>query len=150
VTKQQAGMLSTVFTADRDSGLGKLLWVRMQSHPQSEEWKQADAALTRISETKNKRVPSDRHKSRMSALYVEPISEHRWNRPAETSPAFAHQFLQDAANDYAGRYHNGYSKSTAAILKEFDPELYNALEQWSDRPELQSPEWPGLAPRGSP
>jgi AbiV family abortive infection protein len=50
VTKQQAGMLSTVFTADRDSGLGKLLRVRMESHPQSAEWKEADAALTRISE----------------------------------------------------------------------------------------------------
>jgi hypothetical protein len=125
-------------------GLGKLLRVRMESHPQSEEWKQADAALTRISETKNKRVPSDRHKSRMSALYVEPISEHRWNRPAETSSVFAEQFLQDAVNDYSGRYHNGYSKSTFAIMKDFEPELYNALEQWSDRPELQLPEWPGL------
>jgi AbiV family abortive infection protein len=144
VTKQQAGMLSTVFTADRDSGLGKLLRVRMESHPQSAEWKEADAALTRVLETKNKRVPSDRHKSRMSALYVEPISDHRWNRPAETSQAFAQTFLQDAVNDYAGRYQNGYSKSTFAIMKAFDPELYNALEQWSDRPELQPPEWPGL------
>ena len=144
VTKQQAGMLSTVFTADRDSGLGKLLRVRMESHPQSAEWKEAEAALTRISETKNKRVPSDRHKSRMSALYVEPISEHRWNRPAETSQAFAQQFMQDAVNDYAGRYHQGYITSDDSILKHIDLELYNALEQWTGRPKLQPPEWPPI------
>src|SRR5271169_3255364 len=130
VTKQQAGMLSTIFTADRNSGLGKLLRVKMESHPQSAEWKEADAALTRILETKNKRVPSDRHKSRMSALYVEPISEQRWNRPAETSQAFAQQYLNDAVRDYAGRYQNGYSKSTFAIMEKIDAELYNALEQW--------------------
>jgi AbiV family abortive infection protein len=145
VTKQKAGMLSYVFTADRDSGLGKLLRVRMESHPQSAEWKEADAALMRIQEAKNKRVPGDRHKSRMSALYVEPISEHRWNRPGETSAVAAQEFLQDAANDYPGRYQNGFAACTAALLKEIDPELYTALEQWPDRPALPVPEWPPFA-----
>lgn len=116
--------------------------MRMESHPRSAEWKQADAAMTRILETKNKRVPSDRHKSRMSALYVQPISEHRWNRPVETSPAFAQQFMQDAVNDYAGRYHQGYITSADSMLKHIDLELYNALEQWTGRPKLQQPEWP--------
>jgi hypothetical protein len=116
----------------------------MESHPQNAEWKEADATLTRISEAKNKRVPSDRHKSRMSALYVEPISEHRWNRPAETSQAFAQQFMQDAVNDYAGRYHQGYIASDDSILKHIDLELYNALEQWTGRPKLQPPEWPPI------
>jgi AbiV family abortive infection protein len=144
VTKQQAGMLSAVLTADRDSGLGKLLRTRMESHPQSDEWKQADAALTQILETKNKRVPGDRHKSRMSALYVEPVSEHSWNRPTATSAAFARDFLQTAVNDYAGRYDQGYIKPGESMLKHIDAELYAALEAWEDRPALQPPEWPDM------
>jgi AbiV family abortive infection protein len=144
VTKQQAGMLSAVFTADRDSGLGKLLRTRMECHPQSEEWKQADAALTRIQETKTKRVPSDRHKSRMSALYVEPPTEHSWNRPSGKSAAFAHEFLQTAVTDYAGRYDQGYITSEESVLKHIDAELYAAFEGWRDRPVLQPPEWPGM------
>jgi AbiV family abortive infection protein len=144
VTKQQAGMLSAVFTANRDSGLGKLMRSRMESHPQSEEWKQADAALTRILETKTKRVPRDRHQSRKSALYAEPVSEHSWNRPAATSRAFAHDFLQTAVNDYAGRYDQGYVKPGESMLKHTDAELYDALDAWQDRPALQPPEWPSM------
>ena len=75
VTKQKAAMLSVVFTADRDSGLGKLMRVRMEQHPQSAEWKKADAEIKRIQDAKKKRIPSDRHRSRMSALYVEPVSD---------------------------------------------------------------------------
>jgi AbiV family abortive infection protein len=136
VIKQEAGMLSTVLTADRDSGLGKLLWAKLEANPQSAEWKQADAMLTQISETKNKRVPSDRHKSRVSALYVEPISEHRWNRPVETSAAFARQFMQDAVNDHAGRCHQGYITSDDPILKHLDLKLYTARKLRTGRPKL--------------
>ena len=57
VTKQQAGMLSTVMTADRESGLGKLLRVRMEAHPQSTEWKEADTELGQITDLQKKRVP---------------------------------------------------------------------------------------------
>jgi AbiV family abortive infection protein len=144
VTKQKAGMLSTAITAAGESGLAKLLRVRMTSHPQSTEGKKADAELARIVEMKKKRDPGERHKTRMAALYVEPLSESQWNRPGDTSPSFAQEFIQHAVNDYAGRYQNGYSASTLAILKHFDPELYNAFEQWSGCPELPLPEWPGL------
>jgi AbiV family abortive infection protein len=144
VTKQKAGMLSLVFTADRDSGLGKLLRARMENHPQTAEWKEADAALKQIQEAKKKRIPSDRHRSRTSALYVEPISEYRWNRPGDTSAELAREFLQDAANDYAGRYQQGYITGDDPILKHIDAELYSALERWPDRPNLPAPEWPAL------
>jgi AbiV family abortive infection protein len=144
VTKQKAGMLSVVFTEDRDSGLGKLMRVRMEQHPQSAEWKKADAEIKRIQDIKKKRIPSDRHRSRMSALYVEPVSDHRWTRPGDTSADMARQFLEDAANDYAGRYHQGYITGGEPILKDIDGELYDALEQWPDRPKLCAPEWPAF------
>jgi AbiV family abortive infection protein len=144
VTKQQAGMLSTVTIADRESVFGKLLRVRMEANPQSTEWKKADAELAKITRSQNKRVPSERHKKRISALYVEPVSESQWNRPTDTLHSFVQSFLTDAVNDYAGRYHNRYITSADSILKGIDPELYSALEQWSDRPTLQRPEWPPL------
>jgi AbiV family abortive infection protein len=142
VIKQRTAMLSIVTRADRDSGLGKLLRARMENHPQSPEWRKADVELKQIDETKKKRTPSDRHEKRIAALYVEPISESEWNRPATISASTAHDFLQDAVNDYAGRYGQGYITSADSILRHVDPELYSALEQWSDRPELQPPEWP--------
>jgi hypothetical protein len=76
----------------------------------------------------------------MSALYVEPVSEHSWTRPGDTSADVARQFLEDAANDYAGRYHQGYITGDEPILKDIDGELYDALEQWPDRPKLCAPE----------
>jgi AbiV family abortive infection protein len=143
VTKQRAGMLSTTMTADRESGLGKLLRARMENQPPSSEWQKADEELKRIDEKKKKRTPADRHERRIAALYVEPVSESQWNRPTLTSHSGAHDFMQDAVNDYAGRYHQGYITSADSILRHIDAELYSALERWTDRPKLQPPEWPG-------
>ncbi len=140
VFKQRAGMLSLTMSADMASGLGKLL--QMKNDPQSEAWKQADTELKRIDETKKTRTPGDRHEKRMAALYVEPLSETHWNRPAVTSASTAHDFMQDAVNDYSGCYHQGYIASAGSMLQHVDPNLYEALEQWSDRPGLQPPEWP--------
>jgi AbiV family abortive infection protein len=148
VTKQRAGMLSLTMRADRESGLGKILKTRMENPPQSAEWQKADAELKRIDELKKKRIPTSRHEKRMAALYVEPISESEWNRPAAVSASIAHDSIQDAVNDYAGRY-SRYGGAENAILKKVDPELYNALEQWSDRPVLQAPEWPRYEERGN-
>ena len=147
VTKQRAGSLSLTMSADRNSGLGKILLARMESHPQSEEWRKADAELKRIDETKRKRTPGDRHEKRMAALYVEPISETLWNRPAVASESAARDFLMEAVNDYAGRYHQGYI-TPAEMLKEIDRKLYDALQPWADRPVLQPPEWPKLQQAG--
>jgi hypothetical protein len=63
------------------------------------------------------------------ALYVEP-TPGGWSRPAAAiSVPSAHDYLQDAVNDYAGRYQQGYVTSADSILKHIDPELYGALEQ---------------------
>ena len=72
VTKQRAGMLSITVTADRESGIGKILRARMENHPQTLEWQKADAELQQIDEIKKKRTPTDRHEKRIAALYVEP------------------------------------------------------------------------------
>ncbi len=145
VTKQEAGMLSLTLRGDRDSGIGKILEAKRKNLPQSAEWAKAEAELNRIDETKKKRTPSDRHEKRMKALYVEPISDTEWNRPAATSALTAHDFLVDAINDYAGRCDRYFASDE--ILKQDDPELYDALKQWSGAPALQQPErpkYPGL------
>jgi AbiV family abortive infection protein len=84
-TKQKAGMLSTTMRADRDSGLGKILRASLENPPQSSAAQEARATLKTIDRKEQKRTPDDRHGQRMSALYVEPESETRWNRPDDTS-----------------------------------------------------------------
>jgi AbiV family abortive infection protein len=141
VEKQRAGMLSLTLMTDRATVLGKLLTARMTNTPQSQEWKDADAALKHIDHQKAKRTPDDRHSKRITALYVEPKSSTEWNRPADISPEMARRFLQDAVNDYGLRSHQGYV-TPDQILKHIDPELYDALEQLTDRPQLPAPEHP--------
>jgi hypothetical protein len=85
-----------------------------------------------------KRTPDDRHNKRMAALYVEPTSSSEWNRPADMSAQTAHDVLQDAVNDYSGRYHHGY----IASAETGDADLCNALKQLTDLPQLPAPEWP--------
>ena len=143
VAKQRAGMLSITMRADKDSGLGKILSARITADRQSPEAQKADADLTRIDEVIKKRTPGDRHEKRMAALYVEPISEKRWNRPAKTSASSAWELLCDARNDYSLR-------CDQVNLKESDPDLYNALAQWPDRPKLEPPPEIGLPPGVAP
>jgi AbiV family abortive infection protein len=145
VTKQREGMLSTVMRTDRDTGLGKLLQTRIKTNPQSAEWRKADEELKAATDRMKKRTPTARHEQRMLGLYVEPGTDGKWNRPnLMISRSLAENFLTDAANDYAGRYRQGYITSSDSILKHTDPDLYSALEQWRDRPALQPPEWPQL------
>jgi hypothetical protein len=92
----------------------------------------------RNSTARKQRAPDDRHKQRMSALYVDAVAPDRWNRPTnEISVAAAFDYLQDAANDYSlqrDRYTN------PEVYKPDDPELYTALEKWTDRPTLPNPD----------
>jgi AbiV family abortive infection protein len=143
VRRQRAGMMSTTMRADRNSGLGKLLQARTSSIPGSDAWKAADGGIKKLDRQKAKRTPGDRHEQRMSALYVDAVSPDQWNRPInEISAAEAFDYLQDAANDYSiqrERYTN------LEIGKPDDPEFYSALETWTERPILPSPEWPSGA-----
>jgi AbiV family abortive infection protein len=138
VTKQERGTSGTTLK----SGISELLQAISSNPPSSREYQDADAKLTQMAEAKRKRTPSDRHNQRMAALYVEPISEVGWNRPADTSATAAWEFLKEAVNSYSDQYHEGFVAPEDAIMKVTDPELYNALEQWPDRPKLVAPEWP--------
>jgi len=142
VEKQKAGMLNMTMRADRNTGLGKTLTDRTTNPPQSQKFKDADATLTRIDKQTAKHTPTNRHSKRMRSLYVEPTSSSDWNRPADVSVADAHSFLQDAVNDYSGRYNQGYITSEQSILKDIDQELHDALDRLTDRPQLPPPEWP--------
>ena len=146
VEKQKAGMLSITMRADRDTGLGKTLTDRTTNPQQSQKFKDADATLRRIDKQTAKSAPSSRHGKRMRSLYVEPTSNSDWNRPAEVSVTDAHSFLQEAVNDYSGRYHQGYITSEQSILKGIDQELYDAIDRLTNRPQLPPPEWPPLPP----
>jgi hypothetical protein len=88
---------------------------------------------------KAKRIPSERHQQRMSALYVDPLPDG-WNRPTEKiTQAVAHNDVQDALNDYRGSYERYTNPET---YKPDDPDFFSALEQWTGRPTLPRPENP--------
>jgi len=145
VDKQRAGMLSTVVRGTRETRLGQLLWESAKNPLHSRGWKDARAALEQVIKKLSRSTPDERHKARMTALYVEPKSNTDWNRPADKSAKEAYEFLVDAVNDYRGRYQNGYVESPADILKHTDPKLYRALKGMSDRPTLPipvDPSWP--------
>jgi AbiV family abortive infection protein len=125
--KQKEGILGITIK----SGIADLL-AAMNKDPSSSEFQDAKAKLDKIVEARQKRTPNDRHAQRKKALYVEPISETQWNRPGDTSAIVAFEFLRDALNDYSLKCGNMQD----AILASTNPELYAALQQWSDRPTL--------------
>jgi len=131
VEKQKEGMFSTVMRADNSTVMGQLLQARMRAVPGSPEWKKIDEDLEKITQSQIKQTPEARHKSRMKALYVEPL-EAGWNRPAETSETAARNFLTDAINDYSG------ARSRYVHRDLYDEADFRAaIEGWQDRPELQ-------------
>jgi AbiV family abortive infection protein len=139
--KQRAGMLSIII---RDPRIGQL--IRAESNPDlpAEERQKVREGIDAIVERHREHTPWARYQDRMAALYVDPISEALWNRPATVSAADAQRFLQDAVNDYANPYHQRYLTPFGGreILQFVDPDLHAALEQWADRPELWPPAWP--------
>src|SRR5262249_8211538 len=105
VRKQEAGVLSTVTRTNKNTILGKLHQTYFSSKPGSNERKAAKEKIEEFDQQKKKRVPSDRHEQRMSALYVDAVSSDGWNRPVKEIPQIsAFEYLQDAGNDYAAQY----------------------------------------------
>jgi hypothetical protein len=144
VRKQEAGVMSVVMKTVKDSGLGKLLQTRASATPGSGERKAANEQIERLDRQMTKRAPGDRHKQRMSALYVDAVSPDQWNRPTnEISPTLAYERLQVVANDYSIQYER---YTNLEIGKPDDPEFYTALEKWTERPTLLIPERPLLPP----
>lgn len=139
VTKQAQGQLSIVQRASGDQGLAKLHRTRLENHPQSPDYKRADDQLNRLTKQQAKRTPDERHKLRMTSLYVEPSETGLdWNRPHQKTRPEAEAFLRDVTNDYAGQY----DRFQNGFLEHDNPELFNSLQSWIGRPELLQPQWP--------
>jgi hypothetical protein len=82
---------------------------------------------------------------RETALYVDPVCLHQWNRPSkDISQPSARDFLVDATNDYLLQYSKRYTE--LKILEHVDSELFNVLKQWANRPELPRHESPSYEP----
>jgi AbiV family abortive infection protein len=127
VRKQEAGMMSFAIRF-------------VAAEPGSGEWETAREQL----ELDSRRIPVERHKHRMSALYVDAVGPDRWNRPTDTSQITAYVYLQEAGNDYSIHYDH---YTNLEIGKPDDRELYTALENWTGRPTtLASPERPSIPP----
>jgi AbiV family abortive infection protein len=137
IQRQKAGMLSITRRADREASEEKLLWRRITASPRKDQESVEEKLWSKIKE----RVPNERHKHRMSALYVEPVSLDLWNRPAKAiSQTLVQEVVQEAMNDYSVQYAQRYITGEDPILKHKDSDLFNALEQWPGRPELARPE----------
>jgi len=92
-----------------------------------------------------KRMPVDRHKARMRALYVD-LDEAGtgWSRPADMrDDARAH--LEDVANDYAAMWER--FQHNLDILAHGEPNLAAAVARWTERPALLAPARPQFPPR---
>jgi AbiV family abortive infection protein len=141
VRKQGAGMKSITMRANRTTGLGKILTTRIRAPHGSAEQEAAREQIDKLDQLKKRREPDERHKLRMSALYVDVTSDGRWNRPKEEMSAMrAYEFISDATNDYSIQQDRWYTN--LELVKADDPELHDALQKWSDRPQLPAPEWP--------
>lgn len=102
VTKQHEAQLSLVYRADGSSELAKLLRARIKTLPGTTEYKQIDDKLNQLDQIKAKRTPTDRHSTRMKAMYVDiNDSGTDWNRPAAMPEGEAMNCLADAVNDYS-------------------------------------------------
>ena len=147
VDKQEAGMTSLTMRGVTGSGVGKLLDSRSKAPLGSKEREEADKQVDDIHRRTSKRTPDDRHRLRMKALYVDILSEDQWNQPArEISQTTAWERLVEATNDYELQRDQWYT--ALPLVKARDPELHDALVQWSDRPELRQVEapWPPQDP----
>jgi AbiV family abortive infection protein len=135
VEKQGQGISSATISADQDTELGKLLRAKMND-PASREYQEADETLAQIDKVMHKRTPSDRDTLSTAALYLEPISETEWRRPAaHVSKGAARSLLVDAINDYSRAYAR-FGTLAVATLREDNPDLYREIAEWTERPAL--------------
>jgi len=140
VIKQREAQLSFVYRAE-EGGLAQLLRTRLAARPGTLEWANADEQLKQLGEKKLKRTPSDRHSTRMRAMYVD-INDGGtdWNRPAAIPEGEAATCLADAVGDYAVQVDK---LNQIEMLKKDDATLAAALDAWLDKPPLPAPKWPG-------
>jgi AbiV family abortive infection protein len=140
VEKQREGRLAITFTDDGGQGtdLGKLIRAIVAAKPQSPEQEKLLVEFDEMIAEVKQNIPSDRHKTRMLAIYVEPKSETGWHRPADITASKARAFLLNLGSDYSMQHHRYTMRSNVEDYRQ----LYDALEPWPERPTLVPPEWP--------
>jgi AbiV family abortive infection protein len=145
VTKQAKGMRGITTRFDGDTVLSRLVRTKWQAKPGTQERTDINEQLGKLDRLKQRRAPHDRHTARMAARYVQPKTNSEWSRPAlAIGKTQAREFLEDAIGDYAIIYEQEYPTGSG-VLKETDPELSNALEEWAERPSLPVWRWPSLS-----
>ena len=77
----------------------------MDNPPNSPAYKKADAKLKKITARQKEETPIERHRLRLSSLYVEPNEDGTaWERPQQQTKEDAERELSHAVWDYAGVY----------------------------------------------
>lgn len=141
IEKQKWGQLSTIFRFQNDSKGGKLMLRRIELSRlgkfQSEEYKEIETKVAEMMERIRRRTPSDRHRARAEALYVQPTYDGSdWNIPKKVSPEFARNFVADTSGDYA------LLRQILEPGTSSNAEFTGELLKWIDKPEIPLPQWP--------
>jgi AbiV family abortive infection protein len=141
--KLSAGMAGIVVT-DSDEGVEAFKEL-MKAEFGSPEFEAADQKVRQLTDRRQKELPGERFDTRMTALYVDAASTMEWRRPTEKiTKEFAMRFLRDAANDYSRAGFDRYGQDWLTVEAN-DPELAEALKEWTDRPTVLPPEWPTVS-----
>jgi len=108
--------------------------------PDGAEFKEAWKELKDIAAILRKRVPAERHRKRMKALYVEPSeSGSGWSRPCEQFDEQESEFfLLDAINDYS----NTVSEFQREIVEAKEGPISTLIKTWTNWPEMPRLPWP--------
>jgi AbiV family abortive infection protein len=134
--KQRAGQRIVALRGDPNTA--RLLEAFETHGIDSQEAREAWARVWESSMSRREHVPMERHRARLSAIYVDLKPSGDWHRPFEIGKDEATYALQDAANDYALTR----VPLISAIEYRRDPRLASAAEAWPDRPAIPLPSWP--------
>ena len=137
VTKQSLGQLGLIIKSAPGEQLWDLLMTRMNNHPQSAEYQEAERRLDAISARLNRTLPHERHELRMKALYVKPgDSGLVWNRPKEQTKEEAFKQIEGTSNAYNMAL-DRFTRRDA--YRQEDPTFYDDLQAWKDCPTMPHP-----------
>jgi AbiV family abortive infection protein len=140
IEKQKRGQLSVTLMTQAGSAPDNAVRTLLKSIPGTTAYEIADKILQRLSKAKSKRTPIERHEKRLKSFFVDlEDSGADWKRPSRIiSQEEAYRLLNEAATDYSGQRDRFL---TPGVLE--DLQLVDALEAWSDKPDLPAPARPG-------
>jgi len=137
VKKQSLGQLGLIIKSAPGEQIWDLLMTKMNNHPQSAEFQEADKRLDAISTRLNRTLPHERHELRQKALYVEPANSGlNWNRPKRQTKDEAFKQIEGTSNAYNMAL-DRFSRRDA--YRQEDPTFYDDLQVWEDCPLMPNP-----------